>query len=191
MQIEKSKIGRVGCQTWEGLMLLFKSEGHLLAQFPLAWERNLLFYSKWSFNWLYEAHLHDGGWYCYTKSTDLMLIASQKHPYRYILKIFDCISGHCSPAKFWYVKLTVTSVDSLWENGPKDEWGKGEWNREGDLAQRGIHPTGYRDPASGTFGKRRHFHCLLPLTGCPLGVHSLMKSWEPPEVALGMQAIAG
>lgn len=41
MQIEKSKISRVGRQRQEGLMLLFKSEGHLWAQFSLAWERGI------------------------------------------------------------------------------------------------------------------------------------------------------
>lgn len=156
MQIEKSKIGRVGCQTREWLMLLFKSEGHLLAQFPLAWERGIFCFIPYgpSIDCMRPTYTMEGDIFIQSP----LIWCYQNIPIDTSWKIFDCISGHCSPAKFWYVKLTVTSMDSLCEKrdpkmneGKENETGREIWYREEftQLATE-IQPLG-------PFEKRRHF----------------------------------
>ena len=62
MEVDKSKISRVGLQAPDPGQLMVQNEAwsHFVEKFPPAWER-LVFCSIHAFNWLVEAYAHCGG----------------------------------------------------------------------------------------------------------------------------------
>lgn len=210
MQPGKSKTCRVAIrlETQEELMLLFKSKGRLLAEFPLAWERAVLSFILYhpSTDCMRPTYMMKGDMF-YSESTELILISSKNILSEMARKsLATCLSTVAQPS--WSVKLTIPHVNSMWENDPEDKWGKRRMKQGGRTDTKMDNLAGHgqlRDPSSGTFWEKEAFfdwlsssaECspgvnrLPSTTKCSAGVNSpvlLVSAWWIPQAFEPLQA---